>query len=187
MAATIPTTEPTEIVSGETVKWTKSLSDYPADTWTLTYQFVNAADAQAVTCTASGTDFLATITAAQSAAMTAGDWYWQARVSYSGEVYGVGSGRVTVKPNYAVAGATALDARSHVKKVLDAIEAVMEGKASEDQMSMSIGDRSLSRYSPSELITWRQKYAAEYAREVRQERIKLGLGHSGKVRIRFMN
>jgi hypothetical protein len=187
MAAAIPTSEPLEIISGATVKWTKSLSDYPADTWTLSYQFVNAADAQAVTCTASGLDHLATITAAQTAAMVAGDWYWQAKVTDGDEVYAVGQGRVEVKANFAVAGASSLDARSHVKKVLDALEAVLVGKASEDQLSMSIGDRSLSRYSFDELRKMRSAYKSEYAREQRQERIAAGLGHGGKVRIRFTN
>jgi len=187
MAAAIPTTEPTVIISGSTVKWTKSLSDYPASTWTLSYQFVNAADAQAVTCTADGEDHLATITAAQTGAMTAGDWYWQAKVTDGSEVYAVGTGMVTVKANFAVAGATSYDARSHVKKVLDAIEALLEGKASEDQASMSIGDRSLSRYSFNELMALRSQYRSEYAREQREERIAAGLGHGGKVRIRFTN
>ena len=77
------------------------------------------------------------------------------------------------------------DNRSHVKKVLDALEATLENKASQDQLSYSIAGRSLSRLSPTELIQWRDRYREEYNREVQAERIAQGLGNSNKIRVRM--
>jgi len=43
MAATIPSDEPARLRAGDTWKWTRTLGDYPAGTWTLKYRFKNAA------------------------------------------------------------------------------------------------------------------------------------------------
>ena len=37
MAITIPSVEPLAFRAGNTIKWKRSESDYPAGTWTLTY------------------------------------------------------------------------------------------------------------------------------------------------------
>ena len=186
MSVTIPTIEPSSFVCGDTVQWTKSLSDFPATTYTLTYSFVKDGKQFAVTGAASGTDYLMTILAATSAALTAGTYRWQAYATLSTARYPVGSGTTVVTPNFAVA-TTGYDDRTHVKKVLDALEAVILGKASNDQLATSINGHSLSKYSPAELITWRNQYRAFYAQEQKEERIAQGLGHSGKVRIRFLS
>ena len=186
MAATIPTIEPTQFTAGDTVKWTKTLADYPASSYTYTCVYVNSSATFTATGTADGDTHSITITAATSATLTAGTYNWQAYVTgtSSGERYQVGAGTCTVKPNFA---AGAADVRSHVKKVLDAIESVIAGRASEDASSMSVAGRSITKMTLDELIVARDRYRAEYQRELRAERISAGLGHSGKVRIRFKN
>ena len=64
MAAEIPTTEPTSIIAGDTLAWTKSLADYEASLWTLTY-YLRGPSAQTITATTSGGDFAGTKTAYQ--------------------------------------------------------------------------------------------------------------------------
>ena len=185
MARTIPTTEPTEFMAGNTVDWTKTLADFPAsDGWTVTHAFVNSAGTFTTTSTADGDDHLTTITAAISADISAGDYRWQAYATKGAERYPAGSGATTVKANFAT-GAT--DGRGHAKTVLDALEAVMENRASSDQASVSIGGRSISKLSPAELIEFISFYRREYASEVKAERIAAGLGHRGKVRVRFLD
>lgn len=179
----IPTTEPTEVTAGDTVKWTRTLSDYPAGTWTLSYTLINAASKIAITASASGTDHLVSVTPATSAAWSAGLYDWQAYVTDGTDRYQVDSGRITVNANYA--GATTLDDRSHVKKTLDAIEAVIEGRASQAQQSYTINGRSLTRIPLSELYEFRKQYQAEYAAELQAERIANGMGSGRRVLLRF--
>lgn len=53
------------------------------------------------------------------------------------------------------------DLRSHAKKVLDAIEAVLEKRATKDQESHTIAGRSLSRTPIADLLMLRDRYRAE--------------------------
>jgi len=55
------------------------------------------------------------------------------------------------------------DVRTHAEKVLEAIEALIEGKATKDVMSYSIAGRSLTRMSADELVKWRGHYRNEVA------------------------
>ncbi len=55
------------------------------------------------------------------------------------------------------------DTRSHSEKVLEAIEALIEGRATKDVASYSIAGRSLTRLSPDELVKWRAVYRREVA------------------------
>lgn len=61
---------------------------------------------------------------------------------------------------------TAYDARSHVKKVLDAINAVLENIASTDQQQMMIDGRQLTRFSHYDLLRFRMKYQELYNEEL---------------------
>ncbi len=36
----IPETEPTRVAAGETWRWDRNITDYPASLWTLTYSFL---------------------------------------------------------------------------------------------------------------------------------------------------
>ena len=49
--------------------------------------------------------------------------------------------------------------------MLDAIEALIEGRATKDVSSYSIAGRSLTRMTPDELVKWRSTYRAEVARQ----------------------
>ena len=94
----------------------------------------------------------------------------------------VDSGTFKVVKNLA---ADTSDPRTHARKVLDALEALIEGKASKDQQSYSIAGRSISRLSPGELLEWRDRYRVEVAAEARAEKIKNGGMHAGIIKVRF--
>ena len=94
----------------------------------------------------------------------------------------VDEGRTEVVVNFANTNA---DVRSHAKKVLDAIEAVLENRASQDQMSYSIAGRSLSRMSIDDLMTFRNRYRAEYLREIKLARIKNKQDSGNTIKVRF--
>lgn len=191
MAHEVPTTEPERLVLGDTWTWKISLPDYmPADGWTLSYALVKS-DAQ-ITITASDNGdgyHLIEVAATTTAAYGAGDYLWDARVTSGSDKHAVRRGRVIVKEDYSAAGHSGgLDDRSHIQKVINAIEDVIYGRAQQDHLSYSVGGplgRSLSRVSHAELLATHSKYKRMLAEEEQKEDIALGLGNKNRIRIRF--
>lgn len=190
MAHTIPTREPLSFVQSETVTWTKSLSDYPPGTWTLTYALVLAGSSTAqklITATDNGDGtHLATILDTDSANYGAGNWRWQSKVTDGTSVYALESGTIAVETSFADAS-SGYDDRSHAKKMVDAYEILILAKASEDVSSYSTPDGvSLSKVTHEELRNELAYWERMYQQEQAQERIDLGFGNPRKVRTRFM-
>lgn len=185
MVATTPTTEPTQFYKGDSVSWEKSLAHYPASEWALVY-YLRGATVLDVTCTADGDTHVATISAAASDALTAGTYWWQAIATKDSDVKTVGNGKIEVLASLSDIATGTHDGRSHVKKVLDALEAVLENKATLDQTSYSIQGRSLSRMSPDEILKWYDRYKKLYADELRKEQLANGIqAKSSKIQVRF--
>lgn len=181
--ADIPTLEPSTVNAGDTWRWTRSLDDYPAsEGWVLSYTLINGTAKISISATASGDDHAVTVSAATSAGYTAGTYDWRARVTKAGEVYTVGEGRLTVRNAYA--GST-FDARSHARKTLDAIEAVIEGRASSSTLEYSIAGRSLKHIPVSDLLALRDRYRAEVKREDAAAAVAAGLPDQRRVYVRF--
>jgi len=184
--AVIPLNEPESFTEGDTVKWRRSLPDYlPGDGWTLTYRFGRADEA---TITVTGSDngdqtHLISISPAVSATFVQGVYYYQASVSDGTDRYTVASGNVLVTPDFA--SVENPDTRTHARKVLDAIEAVLEERATQSQLSISVAGQSITMLSPEELIRWRSVYKAEVDSEERAERIQQGLGGK-RIKTRFV-
>lgn len=187
--AEIPTIEPTQFRAGDTVKWEKSLADYLASAgWTLKYRLINSAGKYDITAAADGDDHAVTVTAATSAAYTAGTYQWQAYVETgsgaSREQYTIGTGTVEILPNLAGLSA-AYDTRSHVKKVLDALRAALEGRASRTDLNYTVAGRTLQSMTHAELISAVAKYESLYKTELAAESINKGLGSGRRVVTRF--
>lgn len=177
-----PTTEPDLIVAGDTAKWQRSLDDYPANqSWVLTYTLVSAAQRYTFSAAASGADHLVTVAATTTATWVPGTYTWRAQASKAGEVYTVGTGSLRVRPSFA----TATDGRSHARKTLEAIEAVIEGRATSEVSAYTIGNRELRYMAPSELLKLRDRYRAEVAREDAAQRAGAGLPDMRRVFVRF--
>lgn len=181
--ADIPTIEPTTANAGDTWRWTRTLADYPASAgWALSYTLINAAAKITINASASGDDHAVTVSAATTAGYAAGSYDWRARISKAGEVYTVGEGRFTVRNAF---GGATFDARSHARKTLEAIEAVIEGRASSEVSYYMIGNRQLRYMTPAELLTLRDKYRAEVAREDAAAAVAAGLPDKRRVFVRF--
>jgi hypothetical protein len=69
--------------------------------------------------------------------------------------------------------------------MLDAIEALIEGRATADVSTYSINGRSLTKLSIDELQKWRGVYRAEYNAELRRKKQLRGRGASNQIRVRF--
>jgi hypothetical protein len=176
MSATVPLSEPTKLRAGFTWSWRREdlAADYPAGTWSLNYAFKNAANHFEITAVADGDNFAVTVAAATNASYAAGKYNWAAWVESGAEKHEAGEGWIEIEA--AFTGATAFDTRSHARKVLDAIEAEIEGKATAAQIAMveyTIGSRHYKR-DPKILMDWHNKYLAIVAAETRADDVAAG-------------
>lgn len=187
---TIPTREPREIVIGTTLKWRREFCVYPATEYSLTYYFRGAGKGFDAAATADGEEFSITVPAATTAEMAAGTYYWQAVATKDGEKFVAGEGEAKAVASLAAVDATAaVDGRSQAKKILDAIDAMIEGKATRDQQEYTIdtgaGARSLRRIPIPDLIDLRKTYARIVAGERRRTRVRGGGTLFRNVKARF--
>jgi hypothetical protein len=183
MAAEIPKTEPLEFRVGDTFKFKKWLTDYDPATDTLGYTLVNSDHIYEITCTDNGDGyFLANVLPTVTRTWQPGTYAYQAHVTTGSDRFTVGSGTIKLLPDLTRG---AVDTRSHVKITLDALEATLQGRATQDQLSYSINGRSISKIPATELIEWHSHYSALYRQEVQAERINNGAGKSNLVRVRF--
>ena len=74
---------------------------------------------------------------------------------------------------------------SHAERVLAAIEAVLERRASTDQMNYSIEGLSLARTPITDLLTLRDRYKAEVTRQKQAAAFKEVPGRGRQVFTRF--
>lgn len=183
-----PTQVPEELQIGDYWAWkiTNLASDYPLADYSLSYEFnlIDGSTASNFTLTAteSGTDYI--IEVSDSTSYTKGSYNWISYITRTSDSarLKLDEGYIEIQENYST---TTSSVRSHVKKVLDAIEAVIENRASMDQSSMSIAGRSLSRLTIDELLTFRDRYKAEYMKEVKKARVKNNRGSGNKVGVTF--
>lgn len=177
MTAAIPTNEPLEARAGTTWAWTRTLTDYPASAWTLTYwlkQLATSGQKYSIAATASGDTHSVSVAATTTGTYIAGQYSWVAVATSGSEVYEVDKGTLTILPKYNADAA--LDDRSHARIMVAAIEALLEDRASVDQMEYTIGTRSLKRMAVQELQTWRDYYRAQVFAEDNAERRRNGYG-----------
>lgn len=172
------------LTAGDTLDFTTSVPDYPAsEGWTLKYRLAPRAAGTAydITATPSGDDYLVQASAATTANYAPGDYTWTAWVEKAGEVYTVDRGQLEIRARSSTL-APGHDGRSHARKVLDAIEAVIEGRATKDQEEYQIRDRSLKRTPMAVLL----KLRALYLNEVRREDDAANLAAGGRPRNRIL-
>lgn len=183
--ATTPTTEPVSITAGDTLTWQRTLSDYPAGTWTLKYRLINASAKIDISSSASGTDHLVSVSAATSTPYLAGTYTWQAWVEQTGERVTVGTGTITVLPN--IAALNTLDARSDAAVIVDQLMAAYKTyTASQGNVAeYEIAGRRLKYRSSAEILDQLNHWQAVLARERRAQRIAAGLGGGNKILVRF--
>lgn len=179
------TSEPARIAAGDRWRWERrDLSDYPASTWTLTYALVSSTVRVQITAAANGNWHQVDVAAATTAGYTAGTYRWQAYVTSGTDRRMVGQGDIEILPNFATQS-SGYDGRSHARTVLDAIEAVIEGRATKDQESYSIGGRSLQRTPIAELLRLRDVYRAEVKAEKVADRLANGMGGARRLLVRL--
>ena len=176
--------EPEKLTAGVTWKWKKTISDYPASEWTLTYYLrKSGATATSFSASADGDTHLVTVTAATTAGYAAGVYDIIGVVVKAAEKYVVYDGIIEVLTNPATAGA--YDPRTHARQVLDLIEAAMLGRIPNGMESYTIGGRSVNKIPLNQLRELYEKYKQDVVMEEQAERLANGRRSGKNVGVRF--
>lgn len=176
------------LIAGDTLRFSTSVPDYPAtDGYTLTYRLVRRdAAGTAITITASpnGSDYEVSELPATTAAWAAGKYTWAAYASKASERHTVDQGEIEIKADPGAVTAP-YDNRSHARKVLEAIEAVLEGRATVDQQEVAIAGRSLKMTPIADLLKMRETYRIEVANEDAVKKVAAGQKNPRYIGVRF--
>ena len=138
-SSNFPTSEPVELQLGDFWAWKRDdLADnYPVGSYSLTFEFHEDSGGGGnhkftLTAVESNSTYYIEAASSSTTGYSIGDYIWEAyitKTSDSNRIM-VDSGRTSITDNLANTNA---DLRSHAKKVVDAIEAVIENRASMDQ------------------------------------------------------
>lgn len=189
------TTEPEKITAGDLVAWKREASGLSIPTgevpkasagWALTYALVKSGTRIQITASASGDDHLVTLAATTTAGYTVGVYQWQAYVTKTTERYLVDSGTIEILANFAAA-TSGYDGRSHARKVLDALKAKIESRATKDQEQMLVGGQVVGQMPIHRLLEFYDRFKAEVASEEAAERVANGMGSGRNIYVRFGN
>lgn len=179
----IQTETPRRITAGDSAEWKISLPDYPAPTWTLTYYLVKS-DAQ-IEITGgqygSSANHHINIAKESTAAWGAGTYSYQGAVTDGTDRIRVESGTIVIEPDFAQES-SGYDNRSFAKKSLDAIEAVIQNRASQAQQEYQIAGRALKFMTFDDLMNARDRFRAEYRAEEKRKSDKSGIGN---IKVQF--
>lgn len=159
MAPQTPVGEPIVLTAGDTWRWKVVAPDFPhTDGWALTYHLIGPSGGTISTSAdASPATFLAEKSAAASANVAAGTYTWILRAVKGTDVLQVSSGAITIKEDPASAVAELL----HEEKMLQAIEAVLEGRIPDDVEEYAIHGRQLTKIPVRELKRLHAQYRYE--------------------------
>jgi hypothetical protein len=187
------------LIAGDTLDFTVEVPEYPAsDGWTLKYRltprFTTPTQTPidlAATTNADGARYDIQAAPSTTAGWKAGSYTWARWVEKTGARQTLSeSGQLEIKADPALT-AQGFDSRSHARKVLEAIKAVIESRASQTQREMveyAIGSRS-QKFDASEskaaLLELHSKYKWLVANEDARDKIAAGEPNPRIVGIRF--
>lgn len=167
----IPTCEPRSFIAGDTVQWTKPLSDFlPSDGWALKYRMTNAMAGAEITAanivaTPNAAGYWDVALAAADSSVAAGVWRligWVV-LAATGERHTIYDETVNVFADAATATPAALQTDN--EKTLAAIDARLSGRMTADQEQVQINGTAITRIPIKDLRAMRGSYAAAVWRE----------------------
>lgn len=156
MGATTYTEMPESFYAGESLSLDLSFSEYRADDgWTLTV-YIAGKSVGVATGTANGSRFSVSFAATTTADLEAGNYVWRAIASKAGVTAIAGSGTVKVVANIAKATAGAM--QTFEERMLGVVEAVLEGRITQDIEAFQIAGRAVTKIPVRELVQLREVY-----------------------------
>ncbi len=169
MAAPIPTTEPIQIHAGDSIRFDKSLPDYPSSTWTLSYRLLSqrgAVDIDVASAQDGSTDYSVTVAAATTAAWTAGEYTLFGYVTSGTERVQIYKCPFTVLPDPATVDH--FDNRSYLQRILQLLEEVIEQGVIREVIRYSYGGVSTEVVSMEDALKARERIKAAILQEEAQ-------------------
>jgi hypothetical protein len=181
-----------KLIAGDSLDFTTSVADYPATAgWTLKYRLIPrfTSPVQApITLTATTYE---TSSYRVEAGPSETDGWAPGVYSWASWVEKVGSrvtieqgGELTVAPDPGAA-TQGTDVRSSAQQALDAVTAMLSGKASSGVAAYRIAGRELRSYELTELIKLQSSLRADVQRERRAASIAAGLGNPSRFGVRL--
>jgi len=161
---------PAQLVAGDSLKLSLATlaSEYPAaDGYTLSLIFVPVSGGivAEVDATGGADSWTIAVAGAVTATWATGDMRWSVKVEKDGDRATVDAGVMLVLPD----PTSSADTRSHARKVLDSLNAAIEGRASATDLENTLADgRQIKRLSHAELWSMRKSYAGLVAAEDRK-------------------
>lgn len=153
---------PDRFTAGTTLSLSVALTAYPPPEWSLTL-LLRGPEQRDLASTPDDTLHAFEVPATETAGWAAGAYWYSLRATDGAEVHELESGTLAVDPDLASV-AEGYDGRAHAEKVLEAIEAVLENRATKDQDSYRINNRELRRTSVEQLWKLRHLYSQEVRR-----------------------
>lgn len=172
---------PAEATAGLNFQVRLAFAAYPAPAWALTAHLRGPGQID-LAATADGTGHAFAAAAAATTGWVPGTYWWSIRATNGADVIEVAKGHTEVLPDLASAGA-GYDGRTQNERGLDAINAVLEKRASQDQQKYTINNRELWRTPIADLLKLRASYQAAVRRE---KNAKSGRSTFGRtIHVRF--
>ena len=176
------TRPPAELTAGDTTQFAWVGGDYPAsDGWGMSWRLVGAGVGVNLTAAASGADFVVSVAANAFASLSIPARGIPCELIGAATKAGaraiVYRGAAQLLPDPLTASG---DLRGHAAAMLAAVEAMLENRATSDQMSYRIGDRELSRIPIPDLLNLRDYY--KRAARVEEDATARRLGQPGRPR-----
>lgn len=170
---------PQTLRAGSAYTWTEN--KFSAGDGALEYTLFNGSAVYVLA--AEGSVF--TVTSEASKSWRNGLYRWVLRRVVGSEKTELLSGRLEILANPDIQP-HGLDGRTHAERTLDAIEAVIEGRAGDDVEEFSIRGKTIKSMPIAERLKFRNIYRSEVAAEARARRINAGLPSGRIINTRFV-
>lgn len=181
--AQIKTREPLEIVAGDTLDFTRSLSDFPATNgWSLKYELRGGGQAIEFTSTADGAAHHVKVEEDVTALWLPGDYVLTgyAIEAATGDRHTIYLANCAVLVDQAAAPAEQ-DTSTHAQRMLQLTEARLEEMAQHVLNRSNVQETEFERVNRLELLKLRNHYKAEVANEQDRQRAQSGQKSRNKV------
>lgn len=182
-----PNAEPLRVAAGDSIKFTRTIPAYKASQgWSLKYSMRGVVgSAIDFTSTASGDDHLVQVDAGTTSGWPPGKYFTQGRaIGPGGETHLIFYGEIQVFPDLAIQPKE-FDGRSHARICLDAIEAVLQQRATDDILGIKIEGTEIGRLSVPQLLLFRDRYKQEVKSQEEQARNMAGKATGRNILVRF--
>ncbi len=188
--AQYPTREPDRLVVGDRWTWRRNdlSSDYPVDSYTLSYEYEQHGEGQrqlSITATDDGSDYIVEVAYSTTTDYPVGTYAWAAYITRDSDSERIRITRGTVELEANLADSTHHDPRSYAQRQIDSLRATLERLNTLDLSIYSVSGRYVVRKSMADTRRELNHWLHVRAREINADRIASGLRGSQTIRVRM--